>query len=111
MLINGTTAGTPIDFFDTPIRTRNDPYRRLGAMVLIQAIKDACSPYTLFEGGYTREGATHFLLHDNIDFPQWCVGLGLDPRTVRLKLYSVIHKYQTKRLLKEYEYEQRRAKR
>lgn len=78
----------------------NDPYRRLGVMVILQALKDACSTGHIRDG-HSQEGALYFLLEDDIDFPRWCIGLGLDPLVVRAKIRAIITKYQQHHLVED----------
>jgi hypothetical protein len=63
------------------IERRRDPFRRLAAAVISQAIQDATN-----QMGRQRKSATTWLLQDEDGFPFWCNVLGMDPDQTRQEL-------------------------
>jgi len=64
-----------------PIERRTDPFSRLAAAVISQAVHDATN-----ELGSKKKSATTWLLQDEDGFPFWCNVLGMDPDQTRQEL-------------------------
>ncbi len=65
------------------LERRTDPFSRLAAAVISQAVEDA-----FHELGTKRKSATAWLLEDEDGFPFWCNVLGMDPDQTRQELSS-----------------------
>jgi len=63
------------------IERRTDPFSRLAAAVIAQAVEDATN-----QMGSQRKFATTWLLQDEDGFPFWCNVLGMDPDQTRQEL-------------------------
>ena len=64
-----------------PIERRTDPFSRLAAAVISQAVQDATNGL-----GSKKKSATTWLLQDEDGFPFWCNVLGMDPDQTRQEL-------------------------
>jgi hypothetical protein len=67
------------------IEGRTNPFRRLAAAVISQAVKDATH-----QMGSDRKSATTWLLQDVDGFPFWCNVLGMDPDQTRQELSNLL---------------------
>jgi hypothetical protein len=63
------------------IERRTDPFSRLAAAVISQAVEDATN-----ELGRKKKSATTWLLQDEDGFPFWCNVMGMDPDQTRQEL-------------------------
>ena len=63
------------------IEERADPFKRLAAAVISQAVQDAIN-----QMGRDKKSATTWLFEDNDGFPFWCEVLGMDEDQVRQEL-------------------------
>ena len=68
-----------------PIERRTDPFSRLAAAVISQAVHDATN-----ELGSKKKSATTWLLQDEDGFPFWCNVLGMDPDQTRQELSKLL---------------------
>lgn len=67
------------------IEGRTNPFKRLAAAVISQAVKDATQ-----EIGRNKKSATTWLLQDKDGFPFWCNVLGMDPDQARQELSDLL---------------------
>ena len=63
------------------IHGRTNPFKRLAAAVISQAVRDATR-----QMGRDRKSATTWLLQNDDGFPFWCNVLGMDPDQIRQEL-------------------------
>jgi hypothetical protein len=68
-----------------PIERRTDPFGRLAAAVISQAVQDATSGF-----GSQQKSAITWLLQDDNGFPFWCNVLGVDPDETRQDLSNLL---------------------
>lgn len=61
------------------------PEESLYVAIIAQAFMDLNSKSPKTEDQYAKHQATHWLLHDNRDFPAVCLAAGFDPSYVRMK--------------------------
>ena len=66
------------------IHGRTNPFKRLAAAVIFQALKDATC-----QMGRTKKSVTTWLLQNNDGFRFWCNVLGMDPDQTRQELSFV----------------------
>ena len=71
--------------FLAQIEQRTDPFKRLAAAVISQAVEDATS-----QVGSKKKSAMAWLLQDDDGFPFWCNVLGLDPDQTRQELSNLL---------------------
>jgi hypothetical protein len=67
------------------IDERTNPYKRLAAAVISQAVQDATN-----ELGSKKRSAITWLLEDDDGFPFWCNVLGVDPDQAREELSNLL---------------------
>ena len=67
------------------IEERTNPYKRLAAAVISQAVQDATD-----ELGGKKRSAIAWLFEDDDGFPFWCNVLGVDPDQIRQELSSLL---------------------
>jgi hypothetical protein len=67
------------------IAGRTDPFKRLAAAVISQAVQDAVNRM-----GSGKKSATTWLLQDEDGFPFWCNVLGMDPDQTRQELSNLL---------------------
>jgi hypothetical protein len=78
------TIPTKTKFFPQ-IHGRLNPFKRLAAAVICQAVRDATHMV-----GRGKESATTWLLYDDDGFRFWCNVLGMDPDQTRQELYELL---------------------
>ena len=71
--------------FPQQIEGRTNPYKRLAAAVMSQALQDATN-----EVGSKKRSAITWLLEDDDGFPFWCNVLGVDPDQTRQELSNLL---------------------
>jgi hypothetical protein len=67
------------------IERRTDPFSRLAAAVISQAVEDATQGV-----GSKKKSAITWLLQDEDGFPFWCNVLGVDPDQTRRELSNLL---------------------
>ena len=67
------------------IHGRTNPFKRLAAAVIVQAVRDATR-----QMGRDRKSATTWLLQNDDGFSFWCNVLGMDPNQLRQELSSLL---------------------
>jgi hypothetical protein len=76
----------PVETWLLPqIERRTNPYKRLAAAVISQAVQDATN-----ERGSKKRSAITWQLEDNDGFPFWCHVLGMDPDQSRQELSNLL---------------------
>jgi hypothetical protein len=78
------TISTEIKLFPQ-IEGRINPFKRLAAAVISQAVRDATHKV-----GSDKKSATTWLLQDDNGFPFWCNVLGMDPDQTRQELSDLL---------------------
>jgi hypothetical protein len=68
-----------------PIERRTDPFSRLAAAVISQAVEDATHGV-----GDKKKSAITWLFQDDDGFPFWCHILGVDPDQTRQELSNLL---------------------
>jgi hypothetical protein len=67
------------------IEGRTNPFKRLAAAVISQAVQDATN-----ELGSKKRAAITWLVQDDDGFPFWCHVLGMDPDQCRQELSNLL---------------------
>jgi hypothetical protein len=76
----------PVETNPVPqIERRTDPFSRLAAAVISQAVEDATHGV-----GNKKKSAITWLLQDDDGFPFWCHVLGVDPAQTRQELSNLL---------------------